>query len=276
MKIIDELNSVDKELQENLKNKKIEEENEKRQKEDEERKRAAKVAEEAAVKLEKRRIEELKKIIEDTEDGLDEPHLYDVKFTFTGGGGYGFGPYIGPGSETNTFIMTEREKRIVEYTGKIKTYVRWSGGYGSRLNEIIDISISNRKPTAEEIMKMESMKKKVSIIKNSDEAESECVLEIGFIGPQDSYGSYRQGATVKIDTLLKNALLVSSISREIGHIISEEQQSEIAKEEELVSSVEKEEKKESEINLPAENKTKISFESIKKVIKKVFGKGERE
>lgn len=306
MGIMEDLNSIDEKVYENLsavrERRRIADEEElRREKEQKEQKEIKK--------------EKIKEIIEDDEESLDEPHVYNVTYSHSGygGGGYGYGPRweVKAGTKNYKIIMTEREKRIAELTGWIRAYIWWkltgNTNHNNPINSIESIAISDEELSQDENLIIDSIKEKVLLIKTNEEAENDCVLGLH---DDDFY-------SISIDTSLRKALL-STISLKSGIIqnknknLKYEQKEEHAKKEEkehtsigengsqksehtmeqvetkvesattpTEEKVEQENtsisinKKDEQETLSAKVESKISFKSIKQAIKRALGIDER-
>lgn len=240
MGIFEELDFVESQMDNELQNLEIE-----KQKKKEERK---KLEHEMQLEDEKRRKNakayEIQKILSDTAEDLDEPHLYSIsgKFRYVHMMGVDGGRYE---EKEKTFdgIMTEREKRIAEKTGLEEVAKKWA--CAESCLELKSIQRLTRRPTEEEQIRLDAIKRKVLIIKSSKEANDMCVANFS--------------SGISVTTSLKAALL-SSLN---------------------VKTVDIEKEKEKKITTPRwteelpEEKSKINLSSIKNSIARVLSKGER-
>jgi len=242
MRIFDKLSSVDNQLKDDLNN--LEEERRKEEyaqwKEEQQRK------EDERNRRREAQREKIKVALEDDTEGIDEPHWYTITYEHSEGwgGGIEHGHHYKKGSGKFELLMTEREKRIAEATGKLKQYA-YRNAPGTCDITRIEVSEVEHEMTAEEKLKVESIRKKVEIIKESEEAETECVIDL-----------YDQEfETIPVNTTLKHALL-SSVSIENGKVREMD-------------------KEDTKTNFPEKQKSKITFTNIKNAIVKAFNKGER-
>lgn len=220
-------------LQEELK--RIDEEV-KREKEERDGKKAEAANRKEQEERDKQRQEEyeqIRAILESEEEGIDEPGIYHIKERVVN--------FPHPSTSLSEYnrIMTERERRLILV----------SPGFGMSTVESIEPSdLSIEDLSEEEKLEYDAAKKKIELVKSSDEAEKRGIME--FKGQNFSH---------KIETSLKYALLSSINILNNGNFKTYEQIEE-----------EKRAKEEKQIALRKEGK--ISFASIKKTILKVLGK----
>lgn len=221
MGLLDEINSVDIELEEKIEAKR----KELLERKNAEIKRKEEEAMRERTKKKNAKIENIQKIMGDRSDeSLDEPHVYVIHYYHPEVFGYGLSWSIAAGYYDEEVIMTEREKEIAMLTGKIFRFISGSSP------KIINVTESNRELTDEEKLKLESIKKKVAIIKNSEEGKNDCDFEI----EDNEFG------ILQLNTSLENALL-SSVSIKNGIIIDEEEKA--RREEEIKERERKKEKR---------------------------------
>lgn len=242
MKIFDELNEIDEQEKEALKDlEKLKEINKQKAEEEERRRQENERREKTDSKVAK-----LKSILEDTTEGIDEPRLYTITYNHSEGGGYGYGARIGAGKSSCTIIMTEREKMIAEFTGKLEHCTNAGGlAYGCQCTGIVGVKEADREMTDEEKIKIDVARKKVEVINKSEEANKECIIDLYDEEFRD----------IPVNTSLKYALL-SSLNIKNGKVIDMD----INKE---------------DINTDASSKDsekKITLSSIKNAIAKFFSR----
>lgn len=243
MEIFDKLSSVDGQLKDNLKN--LEEE--RRNQEYAQRKEEQRRKEEERNKRREAKKEKLKIILEDSTEGIDEPQWYIITYEHSKGWrqvGCDYGAPFPNGTGKFKLLMTEREQRVAEATGKLKQYALMQAPGQCDITRI-ETSKVNHEMTEEEKLKIEAIRKKVEIIKGSKETEVECIIDLY----DEEFGH------IPVNTSLKYALL-SSLSIENGNVADMNKQ-------------------ETKTNLSAKQKSKITFGSIKRAIGRVFNKGER-
>lgn len=250
MGIMDELSSIDKKLQDDLEERRINAE-----KVEEDRRKAELERKENEKRTQKElKTEKIQEILEDSDEVLDEPHIYKINYSHSQGGGYGYGPHIEKGTASCEVLMTEREKRIAQLTGYIEKCTNADLlAYGCQCTGVKSIMPSSRELSDEEKMKIDSIKKKVSIIKTNEEAENDCIFDLY----DDQFES------IQVNTSLRNALL-SSVSIKNGKIITQEK--DITPEQQT---------EQTRSDLPVKAESKISFRTLRETIKKVLGRGER-
>ena len=252
MGIMDELNSVDQELQANLSKlendrfdkaiQALEREREKKEQEKRDRK--------------KLKAENIQEILENSEEGLDEPHMYNIRYAHSG---YEYiASYVNPGPIRRAepgvkdlkVIMTEREKRIMEASVGIEEFVRRQDLKRNNVEIEIKSITESTNLSQEEQMKLDSIKKKISIIKTNEEAEEQCVLNLD----DDEFGN------IPIHTSLRKALL-ASVSIKNGKIILQEKD---------ITTEQQNEQPKSEV--PDEKGPQISLRTLRVIINKVLGR----
>lgn len=208
-----------------------------------------------AIKSKKEKIME---ILEDNEEGLDEPHVYQVEFWHQGGG-RGWELFVPAGTATCNMIMTEREKRIVKLVGGIERYPSEYGvAIGCKCDRISDIQLSSEELSHDEETAISSIKQKISIIKTNVEAEKDCILDIHY--------NKEFTSTFRMHTSLRNALLLS-VSRKNDRMVIQVKDLETEKQST---------QQENNLNPDEQSasKSKISFKTLRETIKRVFGRGE--
>ena len=269
MNIFEELNSVDKNMKDDLDELAIRrKELEKRKKEEE-----IKKEKEEKVKRKNNKKEILKSILEDNAEGIDEPHIYVITYEHSKGGGYGYGPYVEEGISKFEKLMTERERKIATVTGKIKKVTNASSlACGCHCTGIVNIEKVGRELTCDEKIKLDAVRKKVNIIKNNKDAGKKCTINLYDEEFED----------IQVNTSLKYALL-STLNIENGKvgniedkIIAGAMPAPVTKNEpnpEITTQTGNKDKK--TVDPKQKTKSKITMKDIRKAIRIALSRGER-
>lgn len=160
------------------------------------------------------RYKEIISIIMDPREELDEPHVYTITYSYSPGGGYGYGEYRGEGTSQDDRIMTEREKLLAEKINPL-SLGHGNGAMSSRCTGIESISLATREMTNEEKASVEVIKRKIEIIKSSDEGERNKIaqlrLEDGVLEIDDEHAAL---CSLTLKKYMVNIMMSDEIEKE--------------------------------------------------------------
>ena len=228
------------------------------------------------VKLQKEQegIRIIEKILNDPTQGLDEPHVYNLKYTHTVYY-YGRNPLERVQNSSVNVIMTEREKRIQEFIGFFNGFYEGkSVGYDENITDVVGYSLSKLEPIGRNKLEIDRIKQKIDTIKQSSESKENCTLVVKDFIRKYHNGYYPESLEYRVQTTLGKALSVNVVNESIDKNITNGMeilmpQKEQEKEEEQKRKEEKEQKLSR--TKQVKKKGKITLNSICDAIWKSFG-----